>query len=234
MILLNENEHIIESYTFAEWPLKLRTGSIILTDKSFYAIEGTWGFKTSIQCRYEEIIHIQYRDSPDYNYILLGILSLILYFFLVTIPLGFALLHMGIQKQLIIGLEGYGFKKIHGPQKVLLRVLNQLAPKTRAISRSVPKIALQQPNYVQPEIVDRNSNFLKQKKGFKLDEPSVQQPSTLAPPFYCEICAIKHPAGTKRMQCEQCGRSICVDSFAEMARVGRVECPLCDGKLSAF
>lgn len=235
MILLNENEQIIESYTFSEWPLKLRTGNIILTDKSFYAVEGTWGIKTSIQCRYEEIIHIQYKDSPDYNYIFLGIVSLMLYFFLITIPLGIALIHIGIQKQLVVGLEGYGLTKIHGPQKVLLRVLNQVTPKTRAPGRPIPKIASVQPSHAQPSTFDNRKSFTIQEKSSKLHETSLPpQPSMITPPFYCEICAIKHPAGTKRMQCEQCGRSICVDSFAEMAKVGRIGCPLCDGRLSAL
>ncbi|MFX0183074.1 MAG: hypothetical protein ACFE95_08340 [Candidatus Hodarchaeota archaeon] len=235
MILLNEDEHIIESYTFSEWPLKLRTGKITLTNKSFYAVEGTWGFKTSIQCRYEEIIHMQYKDSLDYAYIFLGIVSLLLYFFLITIPLAVALIHMGIQKQLIIGLEGYGLKKIHGPQDVLLRVLNQVTPKTRVIGRPIPKVTSDQPIHVQQDTIDKRNRYAIQEKSSKIFEPSLpQQPPILAPPFYCEICANKHSAGTKRMQCEQCGRSICIDSFAEMAKVGRVDCPLCDGKLSAL
>lgn len=234
MILLNNNEQVIESYSFSEWPFKLRTGNIVLTSKSFYAIEGTWGFKTSIKCRYEEIIHIQYKDSPDYTYLFLGILSLIFYAFLITIPLGIALLHMGIQKQLIIGLEGYGLKKIHGPQNILLRVLNQVAPQTRAIDKPTPKIIETKHYHIEPEFIDERKNYTFQEKSSKLSEySSPSQASILTPPFYCEICAIKHPAGTKRMQCEQCGRSICIDSFAEMAKAGRVVCPLCDGKLSA-
>lgn len=59
----------------------------------------------------------------------------------------------------------------------------------------------------------------------------VPDTTTIAPPFYCQLCSIKHPAGTPRMQCEACGRYLCVDAFADMAKVGRTSCPMCDGKL---
>lgn len=52
------------------------------------------------------------------------------------------------------------------------------------------------------------------------------------PPFHCQLCGIKHPAGTPRLQCENCGRFVCTDSFADMARVGRTICPMCEGKLT--
>ena len=50
-------------------------------------------------------------------------------------------------------------------------------------------------------------------------------------PFYCQLCCIKHPAGTPRLQCDQCGRNLCVDSYSEMVSVGRTSCPMCDGTL---
>ncbi len=55
-----------------------------------------------------------------------------------------------------------------------------------------------------------------------------------SPAFYCAVCEQKHLAGTPRMQCEACGRNICVDSFSEMAKAGRMTCPMCDGKLSPY
>lgn len=65
---------------------------------------------------------------------------------------------------------------------------------------------------------------------FKPETPVIQQ-DTITPPFYCQLCSIKHPAGTPRMQCDACGRYVCIEAFADMARVGRTNCPMCDGKL---
>jgi hypothetical protein len=59
-------------------------------------------------------------------------------------------------------------------------------------------------------------------------------PQMNLPPFYCQLCSLKHTAGTPRMQCEACGRFVCVDSFADMVKVARSSCPMCDGKLSAM
>jgi hypothetical protein len=56
---------------------------------------------------------------------------------------------------------------------------------------------------------------------------------SVQPPFYCQLCSVKHSAGTPRMQCESCGRFVCVEAFAEMVKVGRSSCPMCDGKLTA-
>ena len=58
--------------------------------------------------------------------------------------------------------------------------------------------------------------------------------SSIQPPFYCQLCSVKHLAGTPRMQCESCGRFVCVEAFAEMVKVGRSSCPMCDGTLSAI
>ncbi|MHA1541908.1 MAG: hypothetical protein ACTSQH_02910 [Candidatus Hodarchaeales archaeon] len=58
--------------------------------------------------------------------------------------------------------------------------------------------------------------------------------SSIQPPFYCQLCSVKHPAGTPRMQCESCGRFVCVEAFAEMVKVGRSSCPMCDGTLTAL
>ncbi|MHA2096467.1 MAG: hypothetical protein ACW98F_17750, partial [Candidatus Hodarchaeales archaeon] len=58
--------------------------------------------------------------------------------------------------------------------------------------------------------------------------------SIVQPPFYCQLCSVKHSAGTPRMQCESCGRFVCVEAFAEMVKVGRSSCPMCDGKLTAL
>lgn len=246
MIITNQDEKILESYTFSEWPLKLRFGRITLTDKSFYASEGTWGIKTSMQCKYDQIIHIEYKDSMDYNYIFLGIFSLLFYFLIITIPLGVALIHIGLQKQLKIGLEFHGFKTIHGPSNVLLRVLGQIKSKTKVIPHPIPREQEVRPSYAiknqsmnsntyfnkvskQDIIIDDHQIIKQESKGY----PPVIREKMSSPPFYCQICAIKHPAGTQRMQCDECGRSICIDSFADMAKVGRTKCPLCDGKLSA-
>ncbi|MHA2246113.1 MAG: hypothetical protein ACXADY_14210 [Candidatus Hodarchaeales archaeon] len=68
---------------------------------------------------------------------------------------------------------------------------------------------------------------------FKPETPVIRQ-STITPPFYCQLCSIKHKAGTPRMQCDTCGRYVCVEAFAEMAQVGRTSCPMCDGKLSSI
>ena len=54
------------------------------------------------------------------------------------------------------------------------------------------------------------------------------------PPFYCQLCGERHPAGTPRMQCEECGRSICVDSFSDMTKVGRKSCPMCGGEMKVL
>jgi len=222
LIITNPDEKILESFTVTEWPLKLRFCQIILTDKSIYASEGTWGIKNSIQCKYDQIIHIEYKNSMDYNYILLGIISLFFYFLIITIPLGIALVHIGLQKQLKIGLEFHGFKTIHGPSNVLLRVLNQVKSKTKEIAHPIPREQETQPlNTIQKQSTNSKTY------------PSVIKEKMSSPPFYCQLCAIKHPAGTQRMQCDECGRSICIDSFADMAKVGRTKCPLCDGKISA-
>jgi hypothetical protein len=58
--------------------------------------------------------------------------------------------------------------------------------------------------------------------------------SSIQPPFYCQLCGVKHAAGTPRMQCESCGRFVCVEAFADMVKVGRSSCPMCDGTLSAL
>jgi len=63
-------------------------------------------------------------------------------------------------------------------------------------------------------------------------EPPSTKPEIITPPFYCQLCSIKHKAGTPRMQCDSCGRLVCIEAFAEMAQVGRTNCPMCDGKLS--
>lgn len=246
MIRINQDEQILESFSFSEWPLKLRTGQIILTDKSFYASEGTWGFKNSIQCRYDQIIHIEYKDSMDYNYIFLGVLSLLFYFLIITIPLGLALIHIGLQKQLKIGLEFHGFKTIHGPSDVLLRVLSQIKSKTKSNFHPITREQELRPYTKQNKLINSSTRYkevIEQDKTFddhqtiKQEQkgyPTVIREKMSSPPFYCQICALKHPAGTQRMQCEECGRSICIDSFADMAKVGRTNCPLCDGKLSAL
>ncbi|UCG90739.1 MAG: hypothetical protein JSU57_03130 [Candidatus Heimdallarchaeota archaeon] len=65
---------------------------------------------------------------------------------------------------------------------------------------------------------------------FAKEAPSAK-PETITPPFYCQLCSIKHIAGTPRMQCDTCGRLVCIEAFAEMAQVGRTNCPMCDGKL---
>jgi len=246
LIITNPDEKILESFTVTEWPLKLRFCQIILTDQSFYASEGTWGIKNSIQCKYDQIIHIEYKDSIDYNYILLGILSLFFYFLIITIPLGIALIHIGLQKQLKIGLEFHGFKTIHGPSNVLLRVLNQVKTKIKENCRPIPRdqetqslYAIQKQSTIsnkysdevsKQDIISNDHQIIKQES--KVYPPIIKEKMS-SPPFYCQLCAIKHPAGTQRMQCDECGRSICIDSFTDMAKVGRTKCPLCDGKISA-
>jgi hypothetical protein len=70
-----------------------------------------------------------------------------------------------------------------------------------------------------PEVIEKTTEYFS------------PETKTVSPPFYCQLCSIKHPAGTPRMQCEACGRYLCVDSFADMAKVGRTACPMCDGKL---
>lgn len=64
--------------------------------------------------------------------------------------------------------------------------------------------------------------------------PLSTKPEIITPPFYCQLCSIKHKAGTPRMQCDACGRLVCIEAFAEMAQVGRTNCPMCDGKLSSI
>lgn len=243
MIIINQDEEILESYVFAEWPVKLRTGQITLTNKSLYVVEGTWGIKTSIQCKYDQIIHIEYKDSVDYTQISLGILSLVFYMFIVTIPLGFALIHRGLQKQLRIGIEIYGLKTIYGPQNVLLRVLKQINAQIKNPSGGVEHSKTERIFYEKPQTKTEFSSFSESKikdKGKVITKNSLSDHSTpvngkrMLPPFYCELCSIKHPAGTKRMQCETCGRNICIESFFDMTKTDRTVCPLCDGKLSAL
>jgi hypothetical protein len=160
--------------------------------------------------------------------------------------LGIALIHIGLQKQLKIGLEFHGFKTIHGPSNVLLRVLSQLKSRTKVITQSVPREQEARPLYaVQNQSMNSNTHFNEvPKQDIIIDDQQIKKQESKvyssvirekmsSPPFYCQICAIKHLAGTQRMQCEECGRSICIDSFADMAKVGRTKCPLCDGKLSA-
>ena len=242
MIIIDQDEDILESYTFSEWPLKLRTGQITLTNKSFYAIEGTWGIKTSIQCRYDQIIHTEYKDSIDYTLISLGLLSLLFYMFIVTIPIGFALIHRGLQKQLKIGIEIFGLKTIYGPQNVLLRVLKQINsqitnPSFNVIYRKGERVHYEKPqtntDYARSSRSDNKNrgNIITENGLFNHSAPVNR--TRILPPFYCELCAIKHPAGIKRMQCEACGRSICLESFFDMTKADRTVCPLCDGKLSA-
>ncbi|MFX0182018.1 MAG: hypothetical protein ACFE95_02955 [Candidatus Hodarchaeota archaeon] len=70
-----------------------------------------------------------------------------------------------------------------------------------------------------PEVIEKTTEYFS------------PEAKTVSPPFYCQLCSLKHPAGMPRMQCEACGRYLCVDSFADMAKVGRTACPMCDGKL---
>ncbi|UCE12742.1 MAG: hypothetical protein JSV04_11170 [Candidatus Heimdallarchaeota archaeon] len=71
------------------------------------------------------------------------------------------------------------------------------------------------------------------KKSDVIETPTEPLSKTITqPPFHCQLCGIKHPTGTPRMQCENCGRFVCTDSFADMARVGRTVCPMCEGKLT--
>ena len=66
----------------------------------------------------------------------------------------------------------------------------------------------------------------------KLTQNKIERSKNLTlPPFYCQLCSVKHAAGTPRMQCEQCGRNLCVESFSEMVKAGRTTCPMCDGIL---
>lgn len=69
-----------------------------------------------------------------------------------------------------------------------------------------------------------------QLSGFKTEVYSSPLDMTI-PPFYCQLCGIKHIAGTPRLQCEKCARYVCVESFTDMATVGRSTCPMCDSKL---
>ena len=74
------------------------------------------------------------------------------------------------------------------------------------------------------------------KKDVVVGKQTEYTPSTssIQPPFYCQLCSVKHPAGTPPMQCESCGRFVCVEAFAEMVKVGRSSCPMCDGALTAL
>lgn len=85
---------------------------------------------------------------------------------------------------------------------------------------------------ITPKKVEEATVNVKKKDviEFKPETPSIQQ-DMRNPPFYCQLCSIKHLAGTPRMQCDACGRFVCVKAFAEMAQVGRTNCPMCDGKL---
>ncbi|MHA1974060.1 MAG: hypothetical protein ACTSW1_13765 [Candidatus Hodarchaeales archaeon] len=71
---------------------------------------------------------------------------------------------------------------------------------------------------------------------YKIEEKEVvtfekDSRSFSTPPFYCQLCAEKHPAGTVALQCTNCGRFICEKSYKEMVEAGRNKCPMCDGKL---
>ena len=85
------------------------------------------------------------------------------------------------------------------------------------------------------ELFDHLKAFLKadlspHPSGFRKEVHSSSLDMTI-PPFYCQLCGIKHIAGTPRLQCENCARYVCVDSFTDMATVGRSTCPMCDSKL---
>jgi ribosomal protein L40E len=82
----------------------------------------------------------------------------------------------------------------------------------------------------QPPVEDSESS--KQEIQTRTEPLSPQQ-TTITPPFFCQLCSIKHIAGTPRMQCDSCGRYVCVEAFADMAKVGRTNCPMCDGKLTS-
>ncbi|MFW9853524.1 MAG: PHD finger domain-containing protein [Candidatus Thorarchaeota archaeon] len=102
---------------------------------------------------------------------------------------------------------------------------------------------MQKPNkylkhYVEESRTGRFTEFVAPQKGGKTQNvseiPQTASASTItsgAPPFYCQLCGVKHIAGTPRMQCDNCGRYVCVEAFAESAKVGRVVCPMCDGRL---
>ena len=60
-----------------------------------------------------------------------------------------------------------------------------------------------------------------------------KEKSLLLAPFYCQLCGGKHPAGTPRFQCQECGRNLCTTSFSDMIAAGRTTCPMCDGTLIA-
>lgn len=55
---------------------------------------------------------------------------------------------------------------------------------------------------------------------------------SVSPPFYCQICSIKHAAGTPRLQCDSCGRYVCTESYESMKLAGRDLCPMCEGTLN--
>ena len=50
-------------------------------------------------------------------------------------------------------------------------------------------------------------------------------------PFYCQLCGERHSATKSKLQCEDCGRYVCLDAYVDMAKVGRNLCPMCDGRL---
>ncbi|MFW9780296.1 MAG: PHD finger domain-containing protein [Candidatus Heimdallarchaeota archaeon] len=102
---------------------------------------------------------------------------------------------------------------------------------------------MQKPNKYLKQSVEGSrmakvTEFVAPQKGGKvanvseISQTTSTSPATShSPPFYCQLCGVKHIAGTPRMQCDNCGRYVCVEAFAESAKVGRVVCPMCDGRL---
>ena len=129
MVFSESNEEVLESYNFYSWPLNLRFGKVIITENSLKVSEGTWIFKTDFTTKMNFIIHSLFKDSIDYTVVGMGILFLILYPLIFTIPLGIAINHRGLQNQLQIGIEGGTIKKIYGPNDVMIRIQRHILSK---------------------------------------------------------------------------------------------------------
>jgi len=63
------------------------------------------------------------------------------------------------------------------------------------------------------------------------DSSSSKQITQITEPFYCQVCESQRPSTKARLKCGDCSRYVCIDCFTQMAQVGKMGCPMCEGNL---
>ena len=83
---------------------------------------------------------------------------------------------------------------------------------------------------IQTPVTSRSTQGARHKG----DQTDFRNPWT-SQPFFCSLCGKKHVAGTPRMHCHYCVRSVCVDQYSVMIDAGKKgACPDCGGELESI